>query len=133
MIPTNAKKIIDLRKNGYKPDEMILVSIVGKVDEMNHVVYASPKDDYEWGWCAGLDVCVFANSAVEWRKTVDSISKAKPRFLALWDVDRKEGAEFYRTLNLSASEANLRHSETKLSYITWCSIANKIFSGEICN
>lgn len=129
MIPTNAKKIIDLRKNGYKPDEIVIVSIVGKIDELNHIVFANPKDDYDWTWCKGLDVCVFGSSAVDWKKTVDAISRVAPRFLALWDVDRGEGAEFYRTLNPD----NFRNGETKLSYITWCSIANNIFSGELCS
>lgn len=133
MIATNSQKIINLRKNGYRPDEMILISLVGKIDELNHTVFAVPSIEYDWKWCRELDICVYANSAVIWQPIINSISLENPRFLALWDVDRKEGAEFYRSLNLNCSDANLRHSGTVLDFIDWCSIANRIFLGEICN
>ena len=79
MIATNANKIVQLRKNGYRPDEMILVSLVGKLDELNHVVYANPKDDYDWTWCQGLDICIFASSGTPWAKTMNVIAHAKTR------------------------------------------------------
>ena len=120
MLATNAQKIVELRKRGYKPNEMIIVSLVGKVDELNHTIFANPKLEYDWEWCKGLEVCIFASSAVDWLKTVDSISKVNPAFLALWDIDRYEGSEFFRSLNLIRSGDNWKHSGTILNYLPWC-------------
>ena len=133
MLATNAIKIVDLRSRGYRPDEMILVSLVGKIDELNHTVFAMPNLVYDWGWCKGLDVCVFASSGVDWLETVDAISKQNPRFLALWDTDRQEGSEIFRSLNLIRSGGNWRVSGDKLDYLPWCSIENKLFNGELCS
>lgn len=129
MIATNAKKIVDLRANGYRPNEMILVSLVGKIDELNHTIFALPKAKYDWSWCANLDICVYADSSVDWMATVAAISEAKPNYLALWDVDRKEGAEFWRLPDPQI----LPQIKMKLFPNVWCSVQNKMFLGELCN
>lgn len=133
MLATNALKIVNLRRNGYRPDEMVIVSLVGKVQELNHVVYAFADKEYEWDWCKGLDICIFASSAVDCGKTVKAIGIHKPRFLAVWDVDRLEGAD----ITFFPSVASINKPQSQWKYvpyvITWCSLANKIFNGEICN
>ena len=129
MIATNAKKIVDLRANGYRPNEMILVSLVGKIDELNHTVFAMPKFEYDWRWCAGLDICVYADSSVDWMPTVVAISQAKPRYLSLWDFDRKEGSEIW----LLPDPKALPVIKMKVVPNVWCSIQNKMFAGELCN
>ena len=133
MIAQNAFKIVELRRNGYRPDEMILVSLVGKLDELNHVVYALPKLDYDWRWCKGLEICIFASSGVNWQPFVKAISEAEPRFLSLWDVDRNEGAEFYRLPDPATIERPRSQWKMKLFSQPWCAIENKLFTGELCN
>ena len=133
MLATNAQKIVELRKRGYKPDEMILVSLVGKIDELNHTVYAIAKNEYDWKWCRGLDICVYASSGVDWFQTIKAIADTKPRYLAIWDVDRKEGAEFWRLPCEKALDKPQRELKMKLIPNPWCSIQNKMFSGELCS
>lgn len=133
MLATNALKILELRKRGYKPDEMILVSLVGKIDELNHTVYAVAKNEYDWSWCKGLDICVYASSGVDWLPTIKAIADAKPHFLAVWDIDRKEGAEFWRLPCEKALSKPQHELKMKLIPNPWCSLQNKMFSGEICS
>lgn len=133
LIPTNAQKIIDLRKRGYKPDEMIIVSLVGKIDELNHVIYADYRKSYDWKFLAGLEVCIFASSAVDYAKTLKSIGMIKTRFLALWDVDRLEGAEFWRFPSVESVCKPKELWEWKLIPNIWIPMQNKMFNGEICN
>ncbi len=133
MLATNAQKILDLRKRGYKPDEMILVSLVGRIDELNHTVYAVAKNDYDWSWCRGLDICVYASSSVDWLKTINAIARNKTRFLAVWDIDRKEGAEFWFMPCEKALSKPQMGFKMKLIPNPWCSLQNKMFSGELCN
>ena len=133
MIATNANKIIQLRKNGYRPDEMIIISLVGKLDELNHVVYADTKTDYDWSWCRGLDICIFASSGVKWTKTMNSIARVKTHFLAVWDIDRHEGADFVYLPNHESVCKPQSLWQWHVIPNIWIPMQNRIFSGEICN
>ena len=133
VIPTNAFKIIELRKKGYKPDEMIIVSLVGKIDELNHVIYADHRKDYDWNFLKGLDVCIFANSSIEIKKTLLAIATIKTRFLGLWDVDRLEGADFLYLPCVSSLSKPQSQWRYKLMPFNWIPMQNKLFNGEICN
>jgi len=130
MIPTNALKIIELRKRGYKPDELIIISLVGKLDELNHVIYADYRKNYEWGFLKGLDVCIFANSAIDFKKTLIDIAKVETRFLGLWDVDRLEGANFKYLPYIDDSYKLDGKFEMKLYSDIWINMQNKIFNNQ---
>ena len=131
MLATNAQKIVNLRNRGYKPDEMILISLVGKIGELNHTIFAIAKNEYDWKWCRGLDICVYASSAVDWLPTIKAIADVKPRYLAIWDVDRKEGAEFWRFPCEKARDRPQSELKMKLIPNPWCSLQNKMFSGDL--
>jgi hypothetical protein len=95
MIAKNAEKIAEARAKGYKPDEMILVSLIGRINEPNHTVYAVPGRDYDWSWARGLQVCIYVTSGLDWDKVGRPIANLKPSYLALWDAGRSEGAELW--------------------------------------
>ena len=129
MIATNAERIVKLRANGYRPDEMILVSLVGRIDELNHTVYADPRNAYDWRWVLGLDVCVFASSAVRWLDTIKAISECRPQLLALWDTDRNEGAEFWRLPDEATIDRPQSLWRWKLIPHAWIGMQNRMFMG----
>lgn len=130
MIPTNAIKIIELRKRGYKPDEMIIVSLVGRLDELNHVIYADYRKEYDWKFLKGLEVCIFANSAVDYKKTLLAIAKVKTSFLGLWDVDRLEGADFNYLPNLEPLHKPNHALKMSLYPNIWINMQNKMFNNQ---
>lgn len=133
MIATNAAKIINLRANGYRPDELILVSLVGRIDEPNHTVFADSRQAYDWRWARGLDICVYASSAVKWFGTIKALADCRPKLLALWDVDRKEGAEFWMLPDETTIDLPSNQWRWKLIPHPWCAMENHIFESDACN
>lgn len=95
MIATNAQPIADARANGMRPDELILVSLIGKIGEPNHTVYASASRDYDWSWARGLQVCIYATAGIDWKKVARGLIEAKAEYVALWDDGIGEGAELW--------------------------------------
>lgn len=128
MIPANSLKIIELRKRGYKPDELIIISLVGKLDEENYVIYADYRKDYDWKFLKDLDVCIFANSAVDFKKTLVDIAKVGVKFLGLWDVDRLEGADFKYLPYIDDSYKLDGKFKMRLYPSIWINMQNKIFN-----
>lgn len=43
IIPHGAQRIIDARQKGMKPAELVLVSLIGRLNENNPTVYADPR------------------------------------------------------------------------------------------
>lgn len=93
-IPNGAQPIIDARKSGQKPSEMILVSLIGPTGESNHTVFANPHATYDWRWAIGLQVCLMVNEATK-RKAKEillAIGKEFPEQLHVWNVDVFKGS-----------------------------------------
>ena len=129
MIAQNGWKIKEYRQNGYKPGEMIIVSLVGKLQELNHVIYADYKKDYDWKYLKSCDVCIFASSGVDYKKTLNAIASVKTRFLALWDVDRLEGADFYLMPSMRSINKPKTMWEWVLHHNVWIPMQNEMFQG----
>lgn len=92
-IPNGSQAIIDLRKKGLKPNELILVSLIGPTGESNHTVFANPDAVYDWRWTVGLQVCLMVNEATR-RRTKEillAIGKEHPEQLHIWNVDLYKG------------------------------------------
>lgn len=54
MMAVNSQPILEVRKKGLKPAETILVSLIGRLNERNHTVYADPRKEYDWSWAVNL-------------------------------------------------------------------------------
>jgi len=48
MIAHNAQPIFEARRRGLMTAEMVLVSLIGRINEQNHTVYANPQNAYDW-------------------------------------------------------------------------------------
>lgn len=89
-----ALPIVDARKRGMKPNELILVSLIGQTGEANHTVFASPDIAYDWRWVVGLQLCLMVNEATRRHATeiLRAIGKESPAQLHIWNVDVYKGA-----------------------------------------
>lgn len=128
MMPSNAQPIVDARKRGLKPSELILVSLVGVINEKNHTVYAKPKTDYTWFWVRGIKVCVYTLPDVEWRPVVRSIAFERPSYLAIWDVANQEGADVHLFPNPDDVVKPQSEWRWQLDYLPWLACENEAFA-----
>lgn len=131
MIPTNAKAIIKARMQGFVPDQMILVSLIGRISKPNHTVLADPAVRYDWRWAIGLDLCIYINPACDWRLTVLEIRKARPRVTWLWDVASQRGACVYLKPSHPASEPkHVKDWVWVLDFLSWLPCQNELYARE---
>jgi hypothetical protein len=56
-VPGNAPWLEQLRKQGKVPSGLILISFVGRLGVDNFILYASPKQSYDWRVIKELRVC----------------------------------------------------------------------------
>jgi hypothetical protein len=127
MIAPNALSIASARKSGMRPDEMILVSMVGRLDELNHTVFADGRD-FDWTWVRDLEICIFAKPDTPWQKVAKAIAAQRPSFLAVWDVETHEGADILLLPELEDIDKPRRQWRMKLDYLPWLPFQNRSFA-----
>ena len=94
-LPYNGAQILELRKQGKRPADMLLVSLIGWLGSPNPCVLAHADRAYDWRFLSGLDVLLVADSKInsqQVKATVDAILAQRPEYLGLWIADRQEGA-----------------------------------------
>lgn len=128
MIAQNADAILDARRKGLKPAELILVSLIGRLNEQNHTIYASPRKAYEWLWARGLQVCIYTAPGIDWRATARSIASERPSFLAVWDADNRQGANVYLLPHPADLDKPQSQWRWNLDFLPWLSPQNKEFA-----
>lgn len=128
MIPHGAQRIIDARNKGMKPAELVLVSLIGRLNEANPCVYADPRREYEWFWTRGLQLCIFASAEVNWRPVALSIKRQSPSSLYLWDADRREGAEVFLIPNMADLDKPRSEWRLALNFLPWLPSQNEEFA-----
>lgn len=93
-LPYGAAEILALRKSGQRPADMVLVSLVGPLHEINPVVIARSEKPYDWRFLTGLEVLIVAAMSMP-AEQVNRVSAAlletRPDFLGLWFADRQDG------------------------------------------
>lgn len=93
-IPYGASEIIALRSKGKRPADMVLVSLVGPLREVNPVVIARPERSYDWRFLTGLEVMVVAAMNVpseQIARVRNSILGVSPAYLGIWFADLQNG------------------------------------------
>lgn len=128
MIPRDATRIAEARKNGLRPADMILISQVGpQYGELNPIVCVNHHRDYDWWWLKGLDVALFTDEDHEWRNHAEAILMCRPHLLCIWDVKRLQGAFAYRLPRLEDIERPMALWRWELSFIPWLPSQNMEF------
>ncbi|USE81138.1 hypothetical protein NDR89_15570 [Cupriavidus gilardii] len=136
-LPHGAKPILEARmRAGAKPSDMVIVSLVGRLDEGNPVVVADGPE-YDWRFLRGLQVCLFGKPGTPNRQVAIAIGACLPERLWLWDVESKKGADVIAHVRLEAID--LPHKELrKVSNWTailspWVDWQNRRFEECVCN
>lgn len=127
-LPNGAQAVIDARKRGMKPAEMLIVSTIGKVNESNHTIYVNPQAEYDWRWTVGLKVCVYVNNSVKWCDTLTAIAKCRPEWLGVFNVDQFKGASAHylpRVEDIEKPKSQWRHV---LDFLPWTQWQNDQFA-----
>ncbi|MFC7518713.1 hypothetical protein ACFQUU_27250 [Herbaspirillum sp. GCM10030257] len=136
-LPSGAKAIVDMRLKGEKPADMLIVSLVGKVQDkliqqMNPTVYANAKPavPYDWRWVVQLKLCIYTNPLTDWRQTAATIAKHRPEWLGLWDVDTFEGGELYLLPKVEDIEKPKQQWRWDMHFLPWLPFQNHQFAHE---
>ncbi len=93
-LPYGAAEIVATRKAGKKPADMILISLVGPLREMNPVVVARAEKSYDWRFLTRLEVLIVATTATSKEslaRIVESILPHRPEYVGVWFADRQAG------------------------------------------
>lgn len=127
MIAINAQPIVDARLRGFKPSELVLISLVGFVNAENHVVRAIPGTTYDWRWVRDLEVCAYVGENMDWVDTVKAIAKQRPAHLCLWNCFDHWGARVYLVPTADDIAKPVRQWGYELDFLPWLDFQNQDF------
>ena len=94
-LPYGGSEIAEIRAKRQKPADMVLVSLVGGLREINPVVIARPEKIYDWRFLFGLEVLIVADSSIDKclvKRVIEAVAAIKPSYLGLWLTDKQNGA-----------------------------------------
>lgn len=127
MIALNAQPIVDARMRGFKPDDLVLVSLVGHVSAANPVVRAIPGTLYDWRWVRDLELCVYVGERGDWVQTLKAIALQRPAYLAIWNCSEHWGARVYLVPRTDDIERPQRQWQYELDFLPWLDFQNDDF------
>lgn len=93
-LPYGAREIVEVRMTGKRPADMVLVSLIGPLRELNPVVIANPTRCYDWRFTARLEVLIVANTTTDKgqvKRVVDAVLQHEPGYLGVWFANRQSG------------------------------------------
>lgn len=91
----NAQDILAARLRGFKPDEMVMVSLGAPLYTANKVVFATLDTEYDWRWVRGLDIGVWIGDEPNWVPIVKAIALQCPDYLCVWHSSQRWGAQVH--------------------------------------
>jgi len=115
-LPHGGAEILALRKAGKRPAELVIVSLIGLLREMNPVVVANPLRAYDWTFLVDLPVLVVANSDTPQtavRGVLDAIKTMPACSLSLWLADRQIGQHLIIDGVSASPNGLLRHMDAQ--------------------
>ena len=93
-LPYGGREIAEIRAKRQKPADMVLVSLVGGIREVNPLVIARPERTYDWRFLACLEVMIVASMSIP-AEQINRVKKAilavKPEYLGIWFADLQNG------------------------------------------
>lgn len=126
-LPANAQMILDARLKGFKPADMVIVSLVGPVGADNPTVFAKLGTKYDWRWVRGLDLCLYFTDEDEWSELVKEIALQRPEHISLWNNVGNWGATAYLSPTAADIGLPVRRWKYELDFTPWMDFQNKDF------
>lgn len=131
MLPYGARPIAEARLRGQRPADLLIVSLVGPLDEVNPVIVADPAKQYDWRFMIDLKACIFARPGVRFSPVVLEIARHLPLWLGLWDVDAEEGADCCTYIKPeSIDKRTFGAGDYAVMYWPWSQWENRQFKNE---
>lgn len=127
MIAVNAEPIIKARLQGFKPDEMIVVSLVGSAGMGNHIVHAKADTTYNWRWVRGLDICLCIGQQDDWAPLLKEIALHRPEHLSVWNCVERWGAKVYLIPTAEDIAKPVHQWGYELDFLPWLDFQNEDF------
>lgn len=129
MLPTGAKPIVDARIAGKRPDDLLIVSLVGRLNgERNPVVLADGDD---WRFIEGMQVCLFARKGTPFQQRAAEVAFYGPKWLGLWDVENHEGADVIAHIRTDRLDQNrFTPADFTAMFWPWSAWQNQQFEGK---
>lgn len=128
MIAQNAQPILSARLRGFKPDEMVMISLIGGIDSANQTIYAKPGETYDWRWVHGLDVCVWIGDEPNWAPMLKAIALQRPDYLCIWHQGREWGARVYLIPTAADVSKPVCMWTYELDFLEWLETCNRVFA-----
>lgn len=136
VMPYGAMPILKARKQGKRPADMILISMIGDLSgEANPFVIADKDKTHDWEWARGLPVCFWASPKGYAAKHILDCSKARPSAMYLWDCKNKKGYDIHVFPTVESIDRPREQWDWKIDALRWLLFQEKQFEqGEIaCN
>lgn len=93
-LPYGGREIAELRANRQKPADMVLVSLIGPLKELNPIVIAKPERSYDWRFLKGLEVMIVASMSIpaeQINRAKNALLAVEPEYLGVWFSDVQNG------------------------------------------
>lgn len=91
-LPYGAAEIVALRTAGKIPADMLLISFVGPLREINPVIIAQPSRTYDWRFVVALPLLIVVTTDTpHLAGIVKAIEAATPSTLSVWFADQQDG------------------------------------------
>lgn len=91
-LPYGAAEIVALRSAGKRPADLLLISLVGTLREINPTIIAQPSRSYDWRFVVALPVLIVATTETpNIAGIVKAIDTAAPAALSVWFADQQDG------------------------------------------
>jgi hypothetical protein len=127
MLALNAEPILKARLRGFRPEAMVIASLVGHVHAENPIVRAAPGVDYDWRWVRGIEVCAYVGDEPNWHETVQAIARQRPDWLGLWNCAGHWGANVYLIPTADDVSKPVREWAYELDFLPWLEFQNDDF------
>lgn len=129
MMPYGAPPILKARREGKRPADMILISMIGALPgELNPVVIADKPISYDWDWIRGLTACFWTTPKGYMAKHVLDCSKALPSRLFLWDCANEKGYDLTVLPTAESADRPQYQWEMKIIADRWLPSQEKQFA-----
>lgn len=127
MIATNAAEIIAARMKGFKPVDMVIVSLVGPVPSIVPIVFAKVGMAYDWRWVRDLDICLYIGAEDDWSTILKDIALQRPEHLNVWSYTEDWGAKVYLVPTAADIVKPVSQWRYELDFLIWMDFQNEDF------
>ena len=133
VMPYGAKPILEARKQGRRPKDMILISLIGRLEnEINPVVIAEKDIAYDWAWIRGLAACFWTTPNGYVARHIKDCAKAAPSAIYLWDCANEKGFDVHLLPTAESIERPREQWEVQVDALRWLPFQEKAFAmGEL--